>query len=187
MPQINITKETLISLKSGNHEAFEAVFLNYFNKVKYFINGLIKSEADAEELAQEIFVKIWTNREQIDPEKSFNTYVYISARNTAFNFIKKKLVRESYAADTQYVQSENDAEDSEDVVIAKELDLLISMIVMNMPERRREIFELSRKEGLSNEEIADRLKISKKTIDNQLSLALKELKEAVRTFVMLFA
>lgn len=83
---MNIT--TIEALQHGDHQAFEKVFLGYFDKVKYFLNGLLRSEADAEELAQDIFVNLWQNREAIDPQKSFNTYLYTIARNTALNYLK---------------------------------------------------------------------------------------------------
>ena len=89
----SISKEVVSSLRDGDHQAFESVFFHYFKKVKYFINGLIKSDDDAEELAQDVFVKIWTTRESIDTDKNFNTYVYIIARNTTISFLKQKYVR----------------------------------------------------------------------------------------------
>ncbi|MDR0743347.1 MAG: RNA polymerase sigma-70 factor, partial [Tannerella sp.] len=69
---MNVTSETLRELKEGNHKAFEAVFLSYFDKVKRFIAGLVRSEDDAEDLAQDVFAKLWTERETINTQFSFN-------------------------------------------------------------------------------------------------------------------
>ncbi len=180
----NITKETVLALKNGDHAAFESIFLFYFNKVKYFINGFIKSESDAEELAQEIFVRIWTNRDSIDPDRNFNTYIYISARNSTMNFLRHKYVRDSFAEDQKKAGSDEFAS-GEDMVMAREIELLVDMALMKMPAQRRTIYEMNRREGLSNEEIAQRLNISKKTVENHMSLALKELKGVIRIFIML--
>jgi len=179
-----MVKDVLIALKSGDHKAFEVVFIAYFNKVKYFINGLVKSESDAEELAQEIFVKLWVGRESIVVEKSFSSYLYVIARNAAFNFIKSRLVRDSYLNDQ--IHNSEDSATSEEVIVAKETELLLKMIVSKMPEQRRRIYEMSRNQGLKNDEIAQQLNISKKTVENQLSLALKELRQVFSMFLSLF-
>ena len=178
-----MVKDVLIALKSGDHKAFEVVFIAYFNKVKYFINGLVKSESDAEELAQEIFVKLWVGRESIVIEKSFSSYLYVIARNAAFNFIKSRLVRDSYLNDQ--IHNREDSATSEEIIVAKETELLLKVIVSKMPEQRRRIYELSRNQSLKNDEIAQQLNISKKTVENQLSLALKELRQTFSMFLSL--
>ena len=180
-----MVKEILVALKGGDHKAFEVIFVTYFNKVKYFINGLVKSESDAEELAQEVFVKLWVNRESIVIEKSFSSYLYVMARNAAFNFLKSKFVRDSYLNDQSY-QSNEESVTSDDVMVAKETELLLKIIVSKMPEQRRRIYEMSRNQGLKNDEIAAKLNISKKTVENQLSLALKELRQVFSSFLVLF-
>lgn len=179
-----VTEDTIRSLRAGDHQAFETVFFAYFNKVKYFIYGLIKSESDAEELAQDIFVRIWTNRDAIDPKKNFTTYIYVSARNAALNFLKKRLVRSSYTQEQLHIGNETD--NPEEGFFAREIDLLIQMSVSKMPDRRKRIYEMSRNEGLTNDEIALRMNISKKTVENQLSLALKELREVVSLIALFF-
>jgi RNA polymerase sigma-70 factor (ECF subfamily) len=178
----NITKETVLALKEGDHAAFERIFLFYFNKVKYFINGFLKSDDDAEELAQEVFVKIWTNREGIDSSRNFNTYIYISARNATMNFLRHKYVHNSFAADQIKAGNEEDFS-GEDIIMAREIDLLVDMALLKMPVQRKNVYEMNRKEGLTNDEIAQRLGISKKTVENQMSLALKELKNVVGSIV----
>lgn len=176
-------KETYEALKNGDHKAFEAIFLAYYKRVKYFILGLVKSEEDAEELAQEVFVKLWTNRTSINVDKNLNTFIYVMARNMAFNFLKSKLVRESYSNDPSHTE---ETSSSEDIIYARETELLIKMTVNNMPERRKEIYKLSRDEGLTNDEIAAKLNISTKTVENQLSLALKELRKILSLFILFF-
>lgn len=67
---------TIEALQNGDHKAFEEVFLAYFNKVKYLLTGLLRSESDVEELAQDIFVKLWMSHTSIDSYKAFSTYLY---------------------------------------------------------------------------------------------------------------
>jgi len=179
MSTINV-HEVQEAIKEGDEKAFELVFITYFNKVKYFIVGLIKSEEDAEELAQDIFVKLWLNRESVDFDKSLSSYLHTAARNATINFLKGKFVRDSYVSDQ--LRQEEEKESVEESYYAKETSLLIKMAVSQMPEKRRAIFELSREKGLSNEEIANKLEISKKTVENQLSLALKEIRKIITFF-----
>jgi len=174
-----ITLETLEALRSGNHKAFESVFIAYYDRIRVFIFGYIKSESDAEELAEDLFVNLWINRETIDTTKSFNSYLHTIARNTAINFLKKKHLHTAYLNDT--IISEHSSTSEEDI-IAKELGLLIDNVVDEMPEQRKQIYILSRNEGLSNSEIADQLNTTKRNVESQLSLALKDIRKAISTF-----
>lgn len=174
---------TLEALCRGDHKAFETIFIAYYNKVKYFINGLIKSENDAEELTQDIFVKLWINRQSIHPEKSFNTYLYTIARNTAFNFLKHKMVEAAYVKTYPHTQT---SDSTDEIIFAQEISLLSEMAVSRMSMQRRKIYQLSRNNGLSNEEIATQLGIAKKTVENQINLALKEIRQIISSFLILF-
>ncbi|MDR0732543.1 MAG: RNA polymerase sigma-70 factor [Dysgonamonadaceae bacterium] len=172
----NVTIETLEGLKRGEHRAFEAVFLCYFDKVKRFIAGLIRSEDDAEDLAQDVFAKLWTNRETIDTGFSFGAFLFTMSRNTAFNYLKHKLVHVNYM--NEYTQRE-ETDTPEELVFAKETELLIEMTLSRMPEKRSEIYRLSRLKGLSNGEIAALLNISQKTVENNLSMAIGEIRKEI--------
>lgn len=178
-----ISTETLKALQNGDHKAFEAVFITYFNKIKIFIDGYIKSEPDAEELAEDLFVNLWINHQSIDTSKSFNSYMHTIARNAAINFLKHKYVKDSYAngsysSDSSFFGSDED-------LIAKETALLIEMTVEKMPSQRKEIYKLSRNEGLDNEEIAARLNTTKRNVESQLSLALKDIRKVISMFFLM--
>lgn len=174
----------LKALREGDEKAFEKIYLNYYKKTLYFITGLVKSEDDAKELTQEVFIKLWANRETLDPERSVHSYMYTIARNAAFNFLKHKLVEINYM--NEYAAQNIETETSDEILFAKEMALLIEMSVGKMPAQRRKIYQMSRNEGLNNEEIATRLQISKKTVENQLSLALRELKRVIAGMIILF-
>lgn len=176
-------KTQIEALCSGDHKAFEEIFILYFNRVKIFINGIIKSDADAEELAQDIFVKLWNGREQINADKSLNAYIYTMARNRAFNFLKHKAVEQSYI---NSYKSDSTITTPEEICFAKEIELLIEMTVNQMPVRRGQIYSLSRNNGVSNDDIAIQLNISKKTVENQLSLALQEIRKVITSFCIFF-
>ena len=176
---------TIEALQNGDHKAFEEVFLAYFDKVKYLLIGLLRSESDAEELAQDIFVKLWMNHTSIDPNKAFNTYLYTITRNTALNHLKHKLVEENYKNSFNNLDEEA-ADSSDEILFAKEISLLVEMAVCKMPVQRKKIYQMSRDKGISNNEIAEELGISKKTVENQLSLALQEIKRVISAFLIFF-
>jgi RNA polymerase sigma-70 factor (ECF subfamily) len=179
----NIDIKTLEAFQDGNHKAFETIFIAYYNKTKTFIDGYIKSEPDAEELTEDLFVNLWINRHSIDTSKSFNSYLHTIARNAAINFLKHKYVCDAYLnnnQDTEYSST------SEEDLIAKELEMLIDKLNYYVDKKldRRMIYTLSRNEGLSNAEIAERLNTTKRNVESQLSLALKEIRKVISCFLV---
>lgn len=176
-------KEKVEALRGGDHKAFEYVFLAYFQRVRLFICGIIKSDADAEELSQDVFIKLWTNREALDIERPLGAYLYTIARNAAFNFLKHKSVEQSYTTNRTF---SDDVATPDEVLFAREISLLVEMTVNEMPVQRRRIYILSREKGMSNSDIAEKLGISKKTVENQLSLALQELRKIISLFLCFF-
>lgn len=177
----SIDLKTLTAFQNGSHKAFEAVFVAYYNKTKAFIDGYIKSEPDAEELAEDLFVNLWINRHLIDTSKSFDSYLHTIAKNAAINYLKHKYVHDIYLTHNQDLEYTSTSEED---LIAKELGLLIDDIVEKMPEQRKQIYVLSRNEGLSNGEIAERLNTTKRNVESQLSLALKEIRKAISCFLV---
>jgi len=166
----------------GNHEAYKSLFMKYFPKVKYFIAHLVKSEAIAEELAQDIFMKIWENRSRLSSLQSFNSYIYRMAKNISLNHLEHKhieqLYLENYDGETAFSTEED--------LYAKEMELLEQLTVNNMPPQRKAIYEMSRKKGYKNDEIATELGISKKTVENHINLALKEIRKTLSLFSSFF-
>jgi RNA polymerase sigma-70 factor (ECF subfamily) len=177
-----ITIGTLEALRKGEHGAFEAVFIAYYNKILSFIDGYIKSDADAEDLTEDLFINLWTNRQSVDVSKSFDAYLHTMARNAAINFLKHKYVHESYRQEAFSVEY---GSTSEEDFIAKELGLFIDTVVEKMPTQRKQIYMLSRNDGLTNAEIAAQLGTTKRNVESQLSLALKEIRKAISLFFLL--
>jgi RNA polymerase sigma-70 factor (ECF subfamily) len=176
-----ITTEILDALRNGDHKAFEVVFITYFKKIKLFIFGYIKSVEDAEELAEDLFVTLWTKRQSIDISKSFSAFMHTMARNAAINFLERKYIHQIYLSNATFQELTSTAEDD---MIAKELGLQIDEVVDSMPAQRKQIYNLSRNEGLSNEEIALRLNTTKRNVESQLSLALKEIRKTISLFFL---
>lgn len=176
--------QLLSLMSSDDSDAFHKLFTLYFPKVKYFIDSILHSGAVAEDLSQDIFVKLWEQRAMLPAIENINAYIYRMARNAAINYTKRILKRQVdfYSLDPSLDYTPS----YEQEYYAKEKALLIELVVANMPEQRKRVFEMSRNTGLSNDEIATQLNISKKTVENHLNLALKEIKKAIMLLAMFF-
>jgi len=177
-----INSSTIEGLKQGDHSAFEKIFSLYYINIKTFVFGYVKSMADAEEIAEDIFVELWQNHQKIISERSFDAYLYTIAKNKAINLLKRKHLSYSF---TNSQPDKKLAYSPEDEYIAQEKALLIEMIVEKMPPQRRTIYHL-RNHGLSNEEIAKELKTTKRNVESQISLALKTIRQGIFVYFFLF-
>jgi RNA polymerase sigma-70 factor (ECF subfamily) len=166
----------------GDQDTFRRLFMKYYPKVKCFIGYFVKSEAIAEDLSQDVFEYIWLNREHLSDIKSLNAYLFGIAKKKSINYLNHKTIEENYAS--SYIDLPEYTVEEE--IYAKELELLIQLTVDKMPEQRRRIFEMSRSKNLKNAEIAETLNISKKTVENHLNLALKQIREVVALSLIFF-
>ena len=180
---IKIDKSILFALQKGSHKAFENVFIFYYAKIKSFIFGYVKTMTDAEELAEEIFVELWQNHDNINPSKSFDSYLSTIAKNKAINFLKRKYRLEKI---TKIQAPASFSHSPEEEYIALEKALLIEMIVAKLPAQRKKIYQL-RQQGLTNDEITKELKTTKRNVESQISLAFKEIRNRMQYLIIFFA
>ena len=180
--KMEIDKEVILQMSQGDQQAYEQVFRRFYPKVHRFVSMLLKNEDDADDVCQMIFLKVWSKREKFTGIADFDSYLFILAKYTVINFISTKHI---IPIDIDSIPDPyaNAASPHEDVV-AKDTQLLIDMVVENMPQQRQTIYRMSREEHLKNDEIALRLGIQKKTVENHLNLALKEIKKAL--YLMIF-
>ena len=168
---INTDEITLVKyLSKGEILAFNTLFRRYSGRLYHFAYGYLKSESESEELVQEVFTIIWEKRAGLNAELSFKSYLF----TISFNIIRKHFRTKSYLV--EYMRSEK--KDEQDLHTSDEISYnsihhYITRLVDQLPERRKLIFIKSRFEGLSIREIAEELNISHKTVENQLTDALK--------------
>lgn len=176
-------KEILQRLSEGDEKAFRYIFRQYYSKVRSFSYGFLKDTDDADELAQIIFIKLWEKKGIFLSVNNFDSYLFTLSKNTILNYIEARHV---IPVDIDVILERPDTITPYDELIAEDLQLLIDLTVSEMPPQRRQIYQLSRQEGFTNDEIAEKLGIHKKTVENHLNLALKELRNVISIILILY-
>lgn len=169
---------------------FEEIFIQYFPKIREFAAILLKSEEEAEDVAQDVFVKLWEEPDLWGGDLSKN-YLYTMVKNNVFNRIKRKNIESRYLnlqIDSHGPGELAEFEDPLNEMYRDELHLLLKLALGQMPDKRREVFEMSRFQQLSNHEIAEKMNLSVRTVEQHIYLVLKDLKELllIAIFLMKF-
>ena len=167
--------ELAILLTLNDEAAFSELYVRYKDKLYYFCLHLLKSKEEANDIVQEIFIRIWESRNFINPDLSFSSFLYTMARNRILNYFRDididEKVKEILA--TQKV-TEEEAIDSK--IIYTEDQVILQNAISQLPPQRRKIFNMSRIESMSHKEIAAELGISVNTVQEHISEALKFIK-----------
>jgi len=169
-------KENLLALRSGCQTAFRQIYTLYSGRIYLNIRKMVKSEQDAAELLQEVFIKVWDKRELIDPEQSFRSYLFQIAKYTVYNFIRKNNLEKQIQA---YLSLHNTQLYShvEEQLDEKQDEQWLSQTIEQLPPQRRLIYKLCKIEGKSYAEVSTLLRISTSTINDHIVKATKYIKE----------
>lgn len=166
-------------IKQGEKEAFRELFEKYAPKIYQFSLSYLRNEEDAKELVQEVFIKVWEKREILDASQNIKAYIFKIAVNTIYDFIRHKNIENAFN-DFARINFDIHSNNTWDTIIFEEMKSTLNKLVAELPEQRRRIFNMSKRQGLSNDEIAQKLNISKRTVENQLYRALTFLKEHLK-------
>ncbi len=165
---------------------FEEIFRTHYGELCSYAFTFTKDLDDAEEVVQDIFVKLWENKKKINIKTSIKSYLYSSIRNRCLNTIKHIEIREKYKEfNKQEIELDENLQENE--IEKTEMEQKVRNLIDNMPEKRRRVFIMSRYNGLKYKEIAEELSISIKTVENQMGKAMKFLrKELTELSVIIF-
>lgn len=176
LPAALTDNELLAQLREGNAHAFTEI---YNQNWKFLYNNayrILRHRDDAKDICQQLFTWLWENRDTVMIRSSFRAYLYTAAKYKIANYIRDGRVRSNLFEGLEDI----DVEGSENLHLeVKELQHLISQLVNDLPPRCREIFVMSREQQMSHQEIADTLDLSVRTVDEQISRALKKLRPAL--------
>lgn len=176
------TPNILSKIKQGDHAAFEHLFREKYESLVGFARKFIQDQDECEGVVQDMFVSFWEKREEISVDTSISGYLYSSVRNRCLNLIKHDKVKQEHVA-YQKAKPIQTQDGGDRVLEASELQSRIDDAIANMPDKRQEIFLLSRYEGLKYSEIAKQLNISVKTVEAQMGKALKYLREELKDYL----
>lgn len=180
-----LERKHIEELSKGDSKAFELLFLYYQPKLIYFLNGFIKDEELTRDMAQDIFFSVWTSRGKLSQVNSFKAYLFRMGKNAICNYYDHTLVKEKF--DIEQLAQPIVIESTEEGIFLIELQALIEITVCHMPPQRKLIYQMSRVDGLSNNEIAEELKLNKRTVENHITSALADIRKVVKiSYILLF-
>lgn len=172
-------QQTLGRLQQGDREAFDVVFYTFEPRIFSFALKLTHHQEDARELVQEVFLKVWEKRESIDAQANFEGFLFTMAKNLIYNRARHRVYEMKYREEIR--MGSNLAESvTEQMLEASELEDIIEAACKKLPPVRREVFMMSRHQGLSHSEIANKMDTSTSNIKNHIFKALVFLKEQIR-------
>lgn len=164
--------------------AFYQLYERYSKRLYGFVLRYIKLEADAEEIVQEVFIKIWESRTKIDVYSSFESFLFTVAYNTTISQFRKKASEKKYLEHLKSIQQVERAPDLTDEIYFNELNEKVQDLLNELTPRQKEIFQLSREQGLANDEIAKKLNISVNTVKKHITNTLAFLKSHIDSSLM---
>ncbi len=169
----------ILALKNGDLCAFNELFDRYAKRLFHFSMGYLNQAADAEEIVQEVFLKIWDNRIELSTQKSLESYLFTIARNGILNTIRKSKSEQAYLNYVKINPERNVLLDEE--LNFNELEKAYHEAIEQLSPRRKEIYLLSKERSLSNAAIAIKMNISVKTVENQMTSSLAKIRKTLRS------
>lgn len=168
--------QAIIELTRGSEAGFTFLFKRYSDKLCNYLLRFVRNRETARELTQDIFMKIWVNYASIDAEKSFETYLFVIARNHLFNFLKRQSIEEEIRLLLSYNVSETDPHDEHSY---RQTFYLYQQSLQSLQPQQKQVFILSREAGLTYREIARKLGISVSSVEKHMSAALLVLRQSL--------
>lgn len=176
--------ELIKKIKKGDPGSLELLFRRLYPQLCAYANKYLNDMDESEEIVQEVFIKIWKNRENLDEKQSVNGYLFTSVKNNCFNLLEHWKVKDKYTELLARIYTSPPEQiSSHEAFVAEELEKDFHRALEQLPPECRKIFELSRLEGLKYQEIAERLNISIKTVEVQMSRALRKIRVQLKEYL----
>ena len=174
--EINAEKDLLRRLAGGEPAALTAIYQQYWQSLFLAAYNIIKDRKACEDIVQEIFLQLWLKREGLQVRESLKGYLCAATRYQVFRYIRKNASRQDWY---DRLEERLSAQPPDQSLLQKDLKRQVDEVVSVLPEKCQMIYRLSREEFLSHKEIAERLDISIKTVENQLTIALRRLRHSL--------
>lgn len=177
------TDDILARLRNDDKSALRELFQEFYQPVCQAINRFIRDKSKVEDLAQEVFIRFWEKRHQIEINSSLPAYIRRMAINEALGYLRRNKYEDDREITPEMAPGTEDS--AEEQFLHQELELRVRAAINELPPKCRMVFQLSRYEDLTYKEIADQMDISVKTVENQMSKALRILRERLRSYLHL--
>lgn len=169
------------NIASGNQQAFKQLYQQFSKRLIYFARSIVKNEDAAFEIIDDVFIKVWRNKENICDIKNLKVYLYKAVKNTALNYIAQH-ANKNITDPFDFIDIQlKDELSPEQQLISREIHLKIDTAVNCLPPRCKMVFKLVREDGLKYKEVAEILNISENTVDAQMVIAVQRISQAVRS------
>lgn len=165
-------------IRQGDKPEFEKLFRSSYVSLVRYATTMLRDHDASEEIVQELFFRLWQDRETLKIESTLNGYLFRSVHNRALHYLEHQKVVDHHAGEMA-ATAEQTSETVTDEMYYSELQAKVAMVLERLPDRCREIFRLSRFEGLKYSEIAEKLSVSIKTVEANMGKALKEFRNAL--------
>lgn len=173
IPDIELLQQKIALF--NDQQSYNELFLHFYPSLQQFAFSYVKSKQLSEEIVSDVFIKIWEKRTTLHKIANLKFYLFTSTRNTAINYLKKQKGAKSIAAEDYWVELNSVYFDPEKLMITAEMMQKIQKAIQSLPPKCKLIFKLVKEEGLKYKEIAALLDLSIKTVENQMTLALKKI------------
>lgn len=170
-------REVIALVSQGDEKAFRALFDRYHHRLGAHVFRLTRSQEMAEEVVQDVFLKIWLGREKLADVQDFQAYLYVASKNHALNCLKKVAMERSVTTDLECLTPENQPDEMHEENLQY---ALIDEAIDHLPPQQRQVYLLSRHERLQYTEIADRMNISRETVKKYLKIASDSITSYIR-------
>jgi RNA polymerase sigma-70 factor (ECF subfamily) len=183
----------IVNLHNDKKSDFSRVYSIYFPKLVRFAREFVLSTEDAENIIQDIFIYLWEHQEILGSLSNLNAFLFVLVKNRCIDFIRQKKLVERKREEFEMVMDKELQlkmyalqQFDENALSADDIEVILNNAINSLPEKCREVFILSRMEGLKYREIAERLNISTKTVENQIITALRKLRVELKDYLPLF-
>jgi RNA polymerase sigma-70 factor, ECF subfamily len=166
-------------IRQDDKNAFKTLYNRYSKKIYFFSLKHLGNSVEAEELVQSIFISVWEKRKSLDPGNSIKSYIYKAAVNYIYNYLKKKAIHARFI-ESQINKGEAFSNQTYEQVFFHDLERSLSSVFETLPSQQQKIFRLCREEGLTHDEIARRLDLSIRTVENQMYRAIKTIRMGLK-------
>lgn len=173
MEEITTNKDLLLRIQKDDRVAYYKLYTRYAGKLYAFAMKYLKQKQDAEQIVQDVFIAIWLERKHIRIDSSFDAYLFRIAYNKTISHLRKKMSEQKYIEYIKSVQQAYEPVDLMNEIYFRELNNKINFLLDGLTPQQRQIFSMSREEGLTHKEIADKLEISVNTVKKHISNILK--------------